>query len=334
MTARATGAARVLIDHGGVDQIWETAFARDVCAGLTTRPKRLSPHYFYDALGSALFDAICRLPWYDVTRAELRLLERHAADLVRLTSPAFVAELGPGSGEKLAVLARAAVRARPTPSFHLVDVSSAALALAARTVGDAAGAAPVTTDQSTYHDGLAQLARYRAPFGRALVLFLGSNIGNFDPPEAAALLAQVRAAVSPGDHLLLGADLVKPERVLRLAYDDPLGVTAAFNRNLLVRINRELGATFDLSGFAHEARWNPSASRVEMHLVSLASHVVDIPGAACRISFDKGESIWTESSYKYEPTDIVAMGMRAGFTSRAQWIDEPGRFALTVFECA
>jgi dimethylhistidine N-methyltransferase len=332
MTARAAGAARALVDQGCVHQGWETAFARDVAEGLTSRPKRLSPRYFYDALGSALFDAICRLPWYDVTRAELRLLERHAADLVRLTSPAFVAELGPGSGEKLAVLARAAVRGRHAPSFHLVDVSGAALALAARTVGDVAGAAPVTVDQATYHDGLTHLARYRAPFGRALVLFLGSNIGNFDPPEAAALLAQVRAAVAPGDHLLLGADLVKPERALRLAYDDPLGVTAAFNRNVLVRINRELGATFDLSRFAHEARWNAAASRVEMHLVCLAAHDVDIPGAACQVTFDAGESIWTESSYKYEPADIVAMGARAGFTSRAQWIDEPGRFALTVFE--
>jgi L-histidine Nalpha-methyltransferase len=311
----------------------DSAFARDVRDGLLARPKRLSPVYFYDALGSALFDAICRLPWYEVTRAELRLLERHAADLVRLASPSFVAELGPGSGEKLAVLARAAVRHRPSTAFHLVDVSAAALAAAARTVTEAT-AATVTTDRATYHAGLARLARHRPPFGRALVLFLGSNIGNFDPPEAASLLAAVRAALAPGDALLLGADLVKPEAALRLAYDDPLGVTAAFNRNLLVRINAELGSAIDPLRFAHEARWNAAASRVEMHLVSTTAQTVAIPGIGEEVSFDAGESIWTESSYKYEPADVAAMGARAGFRVRDQWIDEPGRFALTLFECS
>jgi L-histidine N-alpha-methyltransferase len=309
----------------------EQAFARDVREGLLARPKRLPPVYFYDALGSALFDAICRLPWYEVTRAELRLIERHAGDLVRLASPSFVAELGPGSGEKLAVLARAAVEHRPATTFHLIDVSAAALASAARTVTDAS-AANVTIDRATYHAGLARLSRHRSPFGRALVLFLGSNIGNFDPPEAAALLADVRAALTPGDSLLLGADLVKSEAALRLAYDDPLGVTAAFNRNLLVRINRELGAALDPLRFQHDARWNESASRVEMHLVSTTRQTVAIPGAGCDVSFEAGESIWTESSYKYEPGDVVAMGARAGFRLRDQRIDEPGRFALTLFE--
>jgi L-histidine N-alpha-methyltransferase len=317
-----------------VDRLVGSAFARDVRAGLLAQPKRLPPLYFYDALGSALFDAICRLPWYEVTRAELRLLERHAGELVRLASPSFVAELGPGSGEKLAVLARAAVRQRPATSFHLVDVSDAALAAAARTVSDAAATRAVTTDRATYQAGVTGLARYRPSFGRALVLFLGSNIGNFDPPEAAALLAAIRASLAPGDHLLLGADLVKPEPALRLAYDDPLGVTAAFNRNLLVRMNHELGARFDPHRFAHEVRWSVEASRVEMHLVSDRRQTIAIPGADCDVDFEAGESIWTESSYKYEPADVIAMGARAGFGARGQWTDEPGRFALTLFECA
>jgi L-histidine Nalpha-methyltransferase len=324
VTARATA----VLAPGAAS---ESAFAQDVRAGLLAGPKRLPPVYFYDALGSALFDAICRLPWYEVTRAELRLLERWSAELVRLASPAFVAELGPGSGEKLAVLARAAVRQRPATAFHLVDVSAAALALAARTVREATSAT-VTTDRATYHAGLARLARHRPPFGRALALFLGSNIGNFDPADAASLLADIRAALAPGDALALGADLVKPEAVLRLAYDDPLGVTAAFNRNLLVRMNRELGATFDPTRFVHDARWDAAASRVEMHLVSAVRQTVAIPGAGCDVSFDAGESIWTESSYKYEPADLAAMGARAGFRVRDQWIDEPGRFALTLFD--
>jgi uncharacterized SAM-dependent methyltransferase len=200
-------------------------------------------------------------------------------------------------------------------------------------VSDATGA-PVTTDRATYDAGLARLARYRPRFGGALVLFLGSNIGNFDPPDAEALLATIRRSIDPGDHLLLGADLVKPEPVLRLAYDDPLGVTSAFNRNLLVRINRDLGGTFDLQRFEHEVRWNQQASRVEMHLVSTAAQRVDIPGAGCQVDFLAGESIWTESSYKYDPDDITRMGAHAGFSQRALRIDAPGQFALTLFGCA
>jgi L-histidine N-alpha-methyltransferase len=328
MTAPAAQPVPHLVRAGS-----DNAFARDVRNGLLARPKRLPPVYFYDELGSSLFEAICRLPWYEVTRAELRLLERHASDLVRAAGPSFVAELGPGSGEKLGVLARAAVRQRPSTVFHLIDVSASALAAAARTVSDATGA-PVTIDAATYDEGVSRLARHRRSFGRALVLFLGSNIGNFDTPEAEALLAAVRRSLKAGDHLLLGADLVKSEDALRLAYDDPLGVTAAFNRNLLVRINRELGAAFDLRRFAHEARWSREASRIEMHLVSVEAQRVVIPVAGCDIAFDAGESIWTESSYKYDPGAITRMGAAAGFVQRGMWIDEPGRFALTLFESA
>ena len=162
------------------------------------------------------------------------------------------------------------------------------------------------------------------------MLFLGSNIGNFDPPGAAEFLRTIRSALATGDSLLLGADLVKPAAALQLAYDDPLGVTAAFNRNLLVRINRELGGNFDLDAFAHSARWNARESRVEMHLVSLRRQTVRIAAADLDFTIDEGESIWTESSYKYEPQQIVDAAERTGFHRKAQWVDPEDGFALTL----
>ena len=168
--------------------------------------------------------------------------------------------------------------------------------------------------------------------GRALVLFLGSNIGNFDRPGAEAFLCGIRAGLARGDALLVGADLVKPERDLLLAYDDPLGVTAAFNRNLLVRINRELGGNFDIGQFAHRAVWAPAPSRVEMHLVSRVRQHVRIVAADLDCVFDAGESIWTESSYKSRPDELVVHLEQAGFRLVEQWIDDADGFALTLVE--
>ncbi len=309
----------------------ESEFAAAIREGLTAAPKRVPPQYFYDDLGSALFDAICRLPWYEVTRAELRLLTGHGAAIAAAAAANLYVELGPGNGEKLAALARAAVPGRRPPALHLIDVSRAALDTASRALAEIPGVT-VTADRTTYRDGLRRVPRVRPPFGRTLLLFLGSNIGNFDPAEARALLCEMRGALQPGDQLLLGTDLVKPEPRLRLAYDDPLGVTAAFNKNLLVRINRELDATFDLESFGHRAVWNAAASRVEMHLVSDRAQTVDVPGAGCRIRFEAGESIWTESSYKYETAQLADLGRSARFAMRQSWIDEPGLFALTLFE--
>ncbi len=163
-----------------------------------------------------------------------------------------------------------------------------------------------------------------------LVLLLGSNIGNFDAPAALAFLRRIRLALRPADLLLLGADLIKPERDLLLAYDDPLGVTAAFNRNLLVRINRELGGHFDLAAFDHLAAWNPVEQRIEMHLVSRVAQSVAIDGAHITASFDKGERIWTESSYKYTPEQLEHMAVETGFAVRDQWVDAQARFALSL----
>jgi L-histidine Nalpha-methyltransferase len=163
------------------------------------------------------------------------------------------------------------------------------------------------------------------------VLLLGSNIGNFDAPAALDFLRRIRLALEPGDLLLLGADLVKPEPVLHLAYDDPLGVTAAFNKNLLVRINRELGGDFDLAAFDHLAAWNPAEQRIEMHLVSRVAQTVTITAARTTVTFAAGERIWTESSYKYEPDQIQRLGSVTGFDMRGQWIEEDARFALSLF---
>ena len=170
----------------------------------------------------------------------------------------------------------------------------------------------------------------RLPDERFCVLFLGSNIGNFDPPGAADFLTTIRRAIATGDSLLIGADLVKPERELLLAYDDPLGVTAAFNRNLLVRINRELGATFDVNAFSHRAVWNRDASRIEMHLVSEKTQRADIPSAGLSLDFAPGETIWTESSYKYDTDTFDAMLSTASFATTKRWVDTEGRFLLTV----
>jgi uncharacterized SAM-dependent methyltransferase len=189
----------------------------------------------------------------------------------------------------------------------------------------------IAAHRTTYEDGIERAARCRPRDGSLLVLFLGSNIGNFDPPVAHGLLRHIGQTLRPGDALLLGNDLVKPERELLLAYDDPLHVTAAFNRNLLRRINDELDGTFDVDAFAHRAVWNPGERRVEMHLVSTRRQHVEIGAAGCSITFEAGEPIWTESSHKYETSQIIDEGRAAGFGRATQWVDESARFALTRF---
>jgi L-histidine N-alpha-methyltransferase len=311
-------------------------FSGDVEYYLALTPRQLPSRYFYDALGSALFEAICQLPWYGVTRAERRLLAAHGRDIAAALDPlATLVELGPGSGEKLALLVDHVGDVQPGRSLtaHLIDVSPAALASAQATLRPRAGLT-VVTHQATYEDGLEAVARRSIPPvpGRALVVFLGSNIGNFDPPGADEFLRTIRGALTSGDALLLGADLVKPARDLVLAYDDPLGVTAAFNRNLLVRVNRELGGDFNVDGFAHRAVWNEEAQRVEMHLVSARRQRVRVPASRLDITFQPGETIWTESSYKYHPDGVLDMLAHAGFTPVAQWTDEADGFALSLVQ--
>jgi L-histidine N-alpha-methyltransferase len=323
-------------------------FAADVRRDLALEPKQLQSKYLYDALGSSLFEAICRLPWYRITRAESRLLRRHAPDIVAALGPggrwrtgsgpqaageAMIVELGPGSGEKLAVLAEALQSAGGAARVHLIDISPQALEQTEQRLTRLQHVS-VVGHQSTYEVGLRNAAAARTGGGPMLVLLLGSNIGNFDAPAALDFLRRIRLALERGDLLLLGADLVKTEPELRLAYDDPLGVTAAFNKNLLVRINQELGGDFDLSAFEHLAAWNPVEQRIEMHLVSRVAQTVTITAARTAVTFAPGERIWTESSYKYEPHQIEHLGSETGFAMRRQWIEEDARFALSLFAAA
>jgi L-histidine N-alpha-methyltransferase len=243
-------------------------FASDVQYYLALQPRQLPSRYLYDPLGSALFEAICQLPWYRITRAELRLLTAHGRRILEhVPHLSTLVELGSGSGEKLIALVEAGRSGASRLDLHLIDVSPAALTVAARALAALEGV-HIVTHEAHYEAGLAEVAAEQLPAGHTLTLFLGSNIGNFDRPGAHAFLHGIRAALRCGDALLLGADLVKSERELLLAYDDPLGVTAAFNRNLLVRINRELAGQFDVEQFDHRAVWNGAESRVEMHLVS------------------------------------------------------------------
>jgi dimethylhistidine N-methyltransferase len=309
-------------------------FAADVRRDLSSTPKQLQSKYLYNALGSSLFEAICRLPWYRITRAESALLARHADAIVASVGQAdgTIVELGCGSGEKLVLLAEALQARGASAHVHLIDISSQAIEHTEQRLTRLH--LSVVGHQSTYEEGLRRAAAAREGGGRMLVLLLGSNIGNFDTPEAQAFLQRIRVTVAPGDCLLLGADLAKPEPELLRAYDDPLGVTAAFNKNLLVRINTELGGDFDLDAFAHRAVWNAREHRVEMHLVSRVAQTVRVPAAELTVSFAAGEPIWTESSYKYEPEQILELGANAGFTARHQWTDHAAGFALTLFAAA
>lgn len=299
----------------------------------------MPPRWLYDDLGSALFESICQLPWYRITRAERALIEAHGADV--FDADVFptprdprsdggdaieIVELGGGNGEKLDLLLEAARRRGRAVTVTLIDISQAALD-SARERLEARVAPPVVhTIRGSYELALASLPPARS----RLVLFLGSNIGNFDPPEAREMLRQLGAAAGEGGAVLIGVDLVKPEADLLLAYDDPLQVTAAFNRNLLSRMNRDLGANFPLDAFEHRALWNRLASRVEMHLVAARAIDVSIPAAGIEAHFDAGEWIWTESSYKYTTERIDAVAASAGLEVGKQWIDPAARFALSL----
>jgi L-histidine N-alpha-methyltransferase len=314
----------------GVDPT--AAFALDVAYYLSLDPRQLPSRYLYDALGSCLFDAICELPWYPLTRAETRLLAAHRDEILSAVGGVGrIVELGCGNGRKLSTLLGGRRPPARLLELHLIDISAAALAVSLRALAGLERV-HVVTHEARYEVGLAEARDLPPPDGRTLALFLGSNIGNFDPPGAHEFLREIRAALRPGDRFLLGVDLVKPEATLRLAYDDPLEVTAAFNRNLLVRINRELGGDFDLQSFAHQARWNAAESRVEMHLVSLRRQTVRVTAAGLEVTLEEGESIWTESSYKYEPASVTALAERSGYARVAQWIDAGDGFALTCCE--
>ncbi len=302
-------------------------FALDVRAGLTQPDqKELPSKYLYDDVGSALFEVICHLPEYGLTRADERLLRRHASEIVdRVVGPVSVAELGSGSGRKTRYLLEAFCRRQRT-SYYPVEISHSALVMCERELSDIESISIVGFERE-YLDGLLEVAAYRKPGHHLCVLFLGSTIGNFDRTAGIKFLSDVRNILKPGDSLLLGTDLEKPHSQLIRAYDDELGVTAAFNLNLLARANRELGADFELSNFTHIAKVNPEARSVEMHLESRRRQTVNIPASEIMVEFQEGETIWTESSHKYSADEIDGIARRAGFRCEVQWIDEQWPFA-------
>ncbi len=302
-------------------------FAEEVRLGLA-KPgqKELPSKYLYDDIGSALFEVISHLPEYGLTRADDRLLRRHAQEIIdRVPGPAVVAELGSGSGKKTRWLLEALSRRQRT-FYHPIEISRAALVRCQQELRDL-DSVSILGYEREYLDGLVEIAAHRKRGQHLFVLFLGSTIGNFDRDAGIEFLAAIRRILRPGDSLLLGTDLEKPVYQLTAAYDDKLGVTAAFNLNLLARINRELDADFDLDQFVHEVKVNSHARSVEMHLRSQRAQSVTIPIANLVVQFEEGETIWTESSHKYSAEEIFDMAGYADFRCDAQWIDSEWPFA-------
>ena len=305
-------------------------FIADLRGGLT-RPgqKELPSKYLYDEVGSALFETICVLHEYGLTRADTRLLSRHARTWVeKLPTPLLVTELGSGSSKKTRLILEPLVKRQPT-TFLPIDISFAAIVQCERELGDVPGLEVVGLN-TEYLVGLREVAAQRRDDTNLLVLFLGSTIGNFNRAAGEEFLRSVRQVLRPGDRLLLSSDLIKPEADLLLAYDDAAGVTAAFNKNVLVRINRELGGDFDLKRFRHVARWNPAERRIEMHLEALEDMVFTCKQADLTVRFRRGETIKTEDSYKYEREEIVSLARRCGFSCETQWVDAAWPFAQSM----
>ncbi|MDQ6800302.1 MAG: L-histidine N(alpha)-methyltransferase [Acidobacteriota bacterium] len=299
------------------------SFADDVRDGLQKPQKELPPWYFYDSLGSALFSAICELPEYTITRAESEIFRRHSAAIARaFRSPERIVELGSGDARKTRQLLDAVIARQPRLTFVPIDVDGALLESTGRDLLVRFPSLRVDAICADYRD----IASLITPGPPTVVLFIGSSIGNLDPDAAAATLGEIRRILGRGDSLFLGADLQKPKEVVEPAYNDALGVTAAFNLNLLARINRELGGHFDLSKFAHRAFLNEEKSRIEMHCISLQRQSVPIDGLQLQVSMEKSETIHTENSYKYAESDLELLARDAGFEVEERWSDSASGF--------
>ena len=309
-------------------------FARDVRAGLSKPGQRELPSmYLYDEIGTALFEAITLLPEYGLTRADERLLRQYApAILEHLPPPVVVAELGSGSGRKTRWILEALAR-REAVAYFPIDTSPSALAKCRQELSGM-GALSIVGLETSYLEGLREVASRRRNGQTLLVLFLGSTVGNFDRPAAEHFLREIRQCLTPGDALLLGTDLEKSVADMLLAYDDPAGVTAAFNLNLLARINRELGGDFAPRNFAHEARYNGRERRIEMHLRSTKRQTVTIQAADFTCTLQEGETIWTEACHKYRVEEIPGMARRTGYVCDAQWVDGEWPFTENLWLAA
>lgn len=303
------------------------SFAEDVARGLGSEPKRLSCKYFYDDIGSALFDTITRLPEYYLTNAEAEILSEWGWQIVRLLdAPVDFLELGSGSAIKTRLLIGEALRVQTELCYSPIDISTEALRASSLALVESFPTLRVRAYAGDYFD---VLESHAVRLGRkTLAMLLGSNIGNYEPLEGAELLRLIAGALRRGDGLLLGADLKKDRATLELAYDDPAGVTAAFDRNVLARINRELGANFNVRNFDHVARYDEVRGSVDSFLQARESATVSIPSIGLQATFRSGERIHTESSYKFSDEEIVALGAAAGFRHESAWHDRANRFSL------
>ncbi|HTW48658.1 MAG TPA: L-histidine N(alpha)-methyltransferase [Acidobacteriaceae bacterium] len=311
----------------------ETPLGAEVYRGLTAAPKTLLPWLFYDRRGSELFEAITELPEYYLTRTERAIFSAHGdAMLAAANAPELaVIELGAGTAAKTGVLLEAATRHCAHVRYYPIDISASALGEARRRVAEQSPRVRVEARVADYTEDMSAIP---ATLCRRLVLYIGSSIGNFEPAEAADLLRSLRRRLAPGDLLLLGVDHAKERSVLLRAYNDAAGVTADFNRNILVRINRELGAAFRPGIFRHRAVWNERASRIEMHLESLIAQAVPIRELGMTVDFRRGESIHTENSYKFTPETAERLLERGGFAVRQSWTDEKRWFGAYLAEAA
>lgn len=321
-----SAAARVPVARDAAPDVAE--FRADVIRGLSAPRRTLPCKYFYDARGAELFERICELEAYYPTRTERGILERHAGDMARLIGPrARVVEFGSGSAVKTELLLE---QLDEPVAYVPVDISREQLQATAERLGQRFPRLEVLPVCADYTRAVT-LPEPRGRARRTVVFFPGSTIGNFEPADAARFLAGVRQLVGPGGAALIGVDRRKDRHTLERAYDDPEGVTAAFNHNLLARINRELGANFDVDGFAHRAIYDEDAGRIEMHLVSRSDQIVQVPGddgSPAVFAFRRGEHVVTEHSYKYAPDGFRRLAAEAGFDTARTWSDADERFSL------
>jgi L-histidine Nalpha-methyltransferase len=323
-----------------------TGLAEDVRNGLTAHPKRFLPKYFYDELGSQLFEAICLLPEYYLTRAENEILEKYADEIVASVESVAgeattgrmggnhprgqktLLEMGSGSASKTRLVIEALLREQPELLFIPVDISATALESSSRILLQSYPPLRIEAYAADYFAGMAELAKSER--GRTLALFLGSNISNFESDEALRFLKAMRSVLRKGDALLLGADLKKDPAILEAAYNDALGVTSAFNLNVLARINRELDADFDLRAFKHHAFYNEEKGRIEIYIQSLIDQRVRIGKLDLEVEFVEGELIHTENSHKYDQAGIQKLANETGFIHIRTWLDSQERFSSNL----
>ena len=303
--------------------------AEDVRNGLAARPKRFLPKYFYDELGSQLFEAICLLPEYYLTRAENEIFQRYAGEIAEsVDGRVTLVEMGSGSASKTRLIIEALLRRQASLLFMPVDISASAIESSSRILLQSYPRLAIEAYAADYFAGLAELGK--KPRQRTLALFLGSNISNFDIEEAHRFLRALRSVLRTGDALLLGADLKKDPAILEAAYNDSLGVTSAFNLNVLARINRELGGTFDLRAFRHRAFYNEEIGRIEIYIESLVDQTVSIKKLDLEVHFSAGELIHTENSYKYDIAGIARLARETGFECSRTWFDSQERFSSNL----